>query len=294
MEVISRTFDFHNVAQGTYLVSARIDGAGTRLTQTAGTIGVQPAVLFDGIVMHVELKPGSKPGDATFSLTCRDVSAAMDREERIAEHTAEPDGIVALQLIARYAQYGLVPEVIPPASFDVPVPTDRTPVQRSTDFQHLVEMAKRYAYVFFVTPGPLPGMNHAYWGPPPRMDIPQPALSVDLGPDSNLKSINFQFDAAAATKVEGKVPDRSNNRTSTIRVATSTRPGQSSCAAEGAGIAPGLHRRPALSCRWASVFHTTEPTLRSSSGNTSFPCGAESGACIREPPTDIRPARCRS
>ncbi len=37
MEVISRTFDFHNVAQGTYLVRARIDGAETRLTQTAGT-----------------------------------------------------------------------------------------------------------------------------------------------------------------------------------------------------------------------------------------------------------------
>jgi hypothetical protein len=188
------------------------------------TIGVVPEVLFDGIITHQQLNPAPKPGDTTFTVTGEDVSVAMDREEKAIEHTAQPETVIAYKIIGSYPQFGFIPEVIPPPSFDAPVPAERTPVQRATDLGYLVEMAKRYAYVFFVTPGPVPGSNLAYWGPPPRVGLPQPAISVDLGPDTNVKSISFQNNEAQATAVQGSVQDRQTNTTVPVRTFTSTRP----------------------------------------------------------------------
>jgi hypothetical protein len=188
------------------------------------TIGVVPEVLFDGIITHQQLNPAQKPGESTFTITGEDVSVAMDRHEKVVEHTAQPEMVVALKIINSYPQFGFIPEVIPPPSFEAPVPVERTPVQRATDLGHLVDMATRYAYVFFVTPGPAVGMNRAYWGPPPRLGAPQPALSVDLGPDTNVKTISFQNNATDATVVEGAVQDRQTNATVPIRTVTSTRP----------------------------------------------------------------------
>lgn len=188
------------------------------------TLGVAPEVLFDGIVTHVQLNPSAKPGETTFAITGKDVSVAMDREEKTVEHPAQPESVIALKLIAMYAQYGLVPMVIPPPALDAPVPVDRTPVQRATDFGYLTEMAERYAYVFFVTPGPAPGMNQAYWGPPPRLSLPQPALSVGLGPDTNVTSISFQNEESEAATVQGVVQDRQTNTTIPVRTFMGTRP----------------------------------------------------------------------
>ena len=40
-----------------------------------------------------------------------------------------------------------------------------------------VRMAARHGYVFYISPGPLPGMNTGYWGPPIRIGVPQPAIT---------------------------------------------------------------------------------------------------------------------
>jgi hypothetical protein len=188
------------------------------------TVGVVPEVLFDGIITHQQLSPAQKPGESTFTVTGEDVTVAMDRVEKTVEHPAQPESVIALKIIASYAQFGLIPEVIPPPSFEAPVPVERTPVQRATDLGYLVEMAERYAYVFFVTPGPVAGANRAYWGPPPRLTVPQPAISVDLGPDTNVSSISFQNSEAEATAVQGVVQDRQTNTTVPIRTVASTRP----------------------------------------------------------------------
>jgi hypothetical protein len=183
-----------------------------------------PEVLFDGIITQQQLDPGQKPGEATFTITGEDVSLAMDRAEKVVEHPGQPETVIALKIISSYAQFGLIPEVIPPPSLEAPLPVDRTPVQRATDLGYLVEMAARYAYVFFVVPGPAPGMNSAYWGPPPRVGLPQPAISVNLGPDTNISNISFQNDAADAANVEGTVQDRQTNTAVPVQTATSLQP----------------------------------------------------------------------
>jgi hypothetical protein len=172
------------------------------------TLNGVPNVLVDGVITHRELTPGTTPGTATYTVTGEDVSVMMDLEERIAEYPAQDESAIATRLILGYARFGLVPRVIPPPVADLPLPVERVPVQRGTDLAHLTTMARRFGYVFYVTPGPEPLVNTAYWGPPVRVGTPAPALSVGLGPASNVEQISFRSDALAVTEVYGEVQDR--------------------------------------------------------------------------------------
>jgi hypothetical protein len=48
--------------------------------------------------------------------------------------------------------------------------------------------------VFYIDPGPDPGVSKAYWGPQAKFGIPQPALSVDMDAYTNVESLRFSFD----------------------------------------------------------------------------------------------------
>ncbi|QSQ27587.1 hypothetical protein JY651_22905 [Pyxidicoccus parkwayensis] len=168
------------------------------------TFNVVPQVLFDGIITHRQLTPSEQPGASTLTVTGEDVSTMMDLEQKVHEHPAQVEPLIALQLIARYAKYQMVPMVLPPPTLDVPLPIVRTPVFRGTDYAYLQEMARRFGYVFYVEPGPAPLMNKAYWGPPVRTGVPQRALSVNMGADTNVNNISFQYNALEPTTVSGK------------------------------------------------------------------------------------------
>ena len=188
------------------------------------SFGVVPAVLMDGVITHLELSPGDQGGTSTFTVTGEDVSVMMDLEEKSVEHPAQDETIIANKLILSYAQYGLLPTVIPPTVIDPPIPIERVPVQQGTDLQHLQRMAERYGYVFFVTPGPVPFVNTAYWGPPPRLSVPQRALTVDMGPETNVESIGFRNNSLGPAMVAGKVQDRTTNQAVPVQTFASTRP----------------------------------------------------------------------
>jgi hypothetical protein len=188
------------------------------------TFGVVPRVLMDGVITHQELSPSNQPGATTLTVTGEDVSVMMDLEEKSVEHPAQDETIIANKIILTYAQFGMIPLVIPPTVIDPPIPIDRTPVQRGTDLQYLAEMAERHAYVFYVTAGPAPLVNTAYWGPPKRVDVPQRALSMNLGPETNLTSLSFRNNALAPTLVSGTVQDRQTNQAVPVQTFASTRP----------------------------------------------------------------------
>jgi hypothetical protein len=186
--------------------------------------GALPQVLMDGLITNQQLQPGDQPGSATLTITGEDVSVAMDREEKSVEHPAQPEAVIALKIIAGYAQYGLIPVVIPPPTIDAPLPTERIPVQQATDLAYLRQMAERFAYVFYVMPGPAPLTNTAYWGPPVRIGVPQRALTVNMGSATNVTSINFQHDPLTATTLTGQVQDRSTGQRIPVRSFASLRP----------------------------------------------------------------------
>ena len=188
------------------------------------TFNAIPRVLMDGIITHQQMSPSDKPGKSTFTITGEDVSVMMDREEKSVQHPAQDETLIALKLIASYAQYGLIPMVIPPLVIDPPIPIERVPVQQGTDLQYLKQMAARYAYVFYVKPGPAPLTNIAYWGPPERLGLPQPALTINMGQETNVESFNVNNNALEPTLVEGQVQDRTTNQSLPVQTFASLRP----------------------------------------------------------------------
>jgi hypothetical protein len=186
--------------------------------------GAVPRVLMDGVITHRELTPGSSPGAGTLTVTGEDVSVMMDLEEKSVEHPAQDETVIANLLIAGYPTFGLIPMVIPPPVVDPPIPIERVPVQRGTDLAYLNQMARRFGYVFYVLAGPAPMANVAYWGPPVRVGVPQRALSVDLGAETNVEQITFRSDGLAPTQVVGRTQDRLTNQAVPVRSFGSLRP----------------------------------------------------------------------
>jgi hypothetical protein len=188
------------------------------------TFGAVPRVLIDGVITHQQLTPSQQPGASTFTITGEDVSLMMDREEKSVEHPAQDETIIALKLIASYARYGLIPMVIPPLVIDPPIPIERIPVQQGTDLDYLRRMAARHAYVFYVLPGPAPFTNRAYWGPPVRLGVPQPALTINMAADTNVESFSVRNNPLEPTLVDGQVQDRTTNQTVPVKTFASLRP----------------------------------------------------------------------
>lgn len=169
--------------------------------------GVVPKVLIDGIITHQQLNPSNEPGQSTLTITGEDVSVMMDMEEKSETHPNQPDTAIVTKIILSYAQYGLIPKVVPPASMDVPLEIDRIPSQHGTDLAYILELAKLHDYVFYVEPTAVPSVNTAYWGPSNRIGVPQRALSVNMGPETNVDSIDFQYNSLKPTVVSGSVQD---------------------------------------------------------------------------------------
>jgi len=178
--------------------------------------GLLPEVLIDGVITQISLTPSDEPGASTLTATGEDVSVMMDLIQLKMPYPAMNEGAIAAVVIARYAAYGLVPAVVPPFMIDVPVPTRRIPQQNGTDLEFLRTLAQRYSYVFYVEPTAVPMVNKAYWGPPVHAGIPQPALSVNMGPATNVASITFSYNALSPTMIVDLQQDPDTNVTTPV------------------------------------------------------------------------------
>ncbi|WP_327256222.1 hypothetical protein [Streptomyces sp. NBC_01244] len=187
-------------------------------------LGAVPFVLSDGIVTEVKLTPGDGPGAATLSVTGEDVSYLLDREERDVEHPAMDAYAQVLRVLAPYATHGIVPRAVPSPVADPPLPIDRIPTQHGTDLAHLAALARDHGHVAYAMPGPAPGTSTFYWGPAVRGGPPQPALSVDLGPQTNVTEIHFRTEALGPIAVEGRVMDRQTGLAVPVMVPLGVRP----------------------------------------------------------------------
>jgi hypothetical protein len=115
-------------------------------------------------------------------------------EEKSVTYPNQPDFLIVTRLIANYATYGLVPIVTP--TTDVPIQLERIPSQQGTDLTYIQELARRNGFVFYIEPTMVPAVNTAYWGPDNRLGLPQSALTLNMGSDTNVDSpINFSFNA---------------------------------------------------------------------------------------------------
>jgi len=165
------------------------------------TVNGTPDVLMDGVITNQEVSPGGEPGKATLTVTGEDLSHVLDLIDftGVPYPAMPPEARVPL-IIAKYAFLGMIPMVIPSILLDVPIPVFRIPRHQGTDLAYINQLADEVGYVFYIDPGPQPGMNVAYWGPEIKVGAPQPALAVnqDIG-GNNVESLSFNFDNKSKT-----------------------------------------------------------------------------------------------
>lgn len=166
-------------------------------------VGGFPRVLIDGYVTGRQLAPGGGPGGTTFTVSGEDVSVKMNMLEISFEYPNLGDFLIVEAVLAKYLAFKIVPDAQPTVT-DV-VPLDFVPQQNGTDRQYLQQLATKHAYRFYIVPGPSAGWNRAYWGPPVLSGTPQKALTVDMGPGTNVESISFSENALAPTMTYGTV-----------------------------------------------------------------------------------------
>lgn len=171
------------------------------------TFGVVPYVLMDGIITDQQFAPTLQPGSSTITLTGEDLSYWMDREEVSTAYPAQSVEAIVRTVLGKYSAYGIQADVRSAPTRSPRLASDRQSNQVETDLAYVQKLANHYQYVFYVSPGPTPGQSTAYWGPRIRPGLPQPALSFNQGPISNVDSLNFQNSTLQARRVAGYLQD---------------------------------------------------------------------------------------
>jgi len=155
------------------------------------TMGARAEPIVDGMATTVNMTPGAG-GVGRVTVRGKDMSALMDVIEfNGIPYPAMPPSVRVLLMLAKYAALGIVPLVIPSIVDTPPLPTERIPIHRGTDYAYIKQLANDVGHVFYLT---LPGTSTAYWGPEIRIGIPQPALSAGMDAKTNVEDISFDFD----------------------------------------------------------------------------------------------------
>lgn len=163
------------------------------------TLNGLPKVLADGPIKRQDVVASANPGENRLTITGEDVSGYMD----VIDFTGfsflamPPFARVAL-MMAKYAMFGVIPVPIPAKFQSIDNPIDKYAHQQGTDFQYATQLAQDVGHEFYITPGPAPGTNTAYWGPQLRIGMPQPAFTIDMDHASNIDTMSFSADGNAA------------------------------------------------------------------------------------------------
>ena len=221
-------------------------------------MGVLPDVLIDGVITSHQVMPSNRPGESTLHITGEDISLMLDLDDRSETHPNQPDSIIVTKLLAKYAKFGIVPNVTP--TTDVPIEINRVPSQQGTDLSYIRRLAQRNGFVFHIEPTPAPGVSQAYWGLDNRLGAAQPALAMNLGPQTNVDTpINFHFNALGPVAPRVTVLEPITKTAITIPAPS--------------GLRPPLALRPAASLRTSvsrqsANLDTAQGLLRAQSSTT--------------------------
>ena len=163
------------------------------------TVNGSPQVLMDGVTTMIQVTPGGPAGHSTLTVTGEDLTKMMDAnliDFSGLPYPAMPAEARVALIIAKYAMFGMIPLVIPSLFTDLPLPIERLPTHQGSDLEYVRKLASEAGYVFYIDPGPVPGVNTAYWGPEIKVGPPQPALNLDMDAHTNVESLNFNFKTA--------------------------------------------------------------------------------------------------
>lgn len=167
------------------------------------TLKGTPQVVMDGVITRHMISPSNEPGRSVLSVIGEDLTRMMDLDDLSGKPYPAMTSEARIALIlSKYSHYGMVPLIIPGLFVDVPIPTNYIPQQQGTDLQYIHQLATEAGYIFYIEPGPRPGMNIAYWGPEIKIGAVQPALSINMDAQTNVDSLNFTFDGFSSTRYD--------------------------------------------------------------------------------------------
>ena len=158
------------------------------------TVNGNTEVLMDGVMTNHEIRPGADASHSVLSVIGEDLTKVMDYIDfsGFPFPGMPPEARVGLILL-KYSWLGIIPLVIPSVLIDIPIPTDRVPEQQGKDLQYIRSLAEEVGYVFYIVPGPEPGMSVAYWGPEIKVGAPQKALNINMDAATNIENVSCSF-----------------------------------------------------------------------------------------------------
>jgi hypothetical protein len=164
------------------------------------TVNGTPEVLMDGVITEQKVAPGAEAGHSTLTIRGVDLTAVMNLIPFDGfPFPAMPVAARVALIILKYAMFGIIPLVIPPILVDVPIPVEGIPRQQGTDLEYINQLAHEVGYIFYITPGPVPGTNKAYFGPEIKVGVPQPALNINMDAHTNVEDLSFNFNSEKTT-----------------------------------------------------------------------------------------------
>ena len=152
--------------------------------------------LIDGLIVGNRFEMKADPDHSKMTLIVQDDSVQLNRDEKVAlfEDMAPQDIVARL-----FADAGFTAEVDP-----VPDPgasLQRVVVQRGSNMQLLLELARRYGMFTYVRPGDTPGASVGMFKRQQfaAADLPEILL---VGNQRNVSSFSAEFDALRPTKAQ--------------------------------------------------------------------------------------------
>jgi hypothetical protein len=159
------------------------------------TVNGSANVLIDGVITQNEITPGDKGSNSTLTLYGKDLTALMNQVNWSGfPFPACPREARVALLLAKYAMFGVIPLIIPSILFDISLPIESIPAQQGSDLDYIKQLASEAGYVFYISAGPRPSMNTAYWGPQVKIGPVQSALNIDMDAYTNVESMHFKLD----------------------------------------------------------------------------------------------------
>jgi hypothetical protein len=182
--------------------------------------GARAQVLIDGQITNLQSVPSNEPGRSTLHVIGEDLSVAMSLEDQNKSHPNQKDSTIVSEILSRA---GFTPDVA--KTDDTPNDRERVPTQQCSNLRYVRNLAQRNGYVFYVEPTDVPGKPMAYWGPEQRSRPPQPPLTMNMGPETNVdRPINFQYNGLGPVETQVTIIDSSTGQPQSIQAPTTQQP----------------------------------------------------------------------
>jgi hypothetical protein len=179
--------------------------------------------LIDGVITRYQMLPGDQAGRSTLQVTGEDISLKLDLIEKNDVYRNVCDSNIVEEILKHYATWGIEPKI--ETTSEVPNEIQRVTIQNGTDLAFIRQLASRNRFIFYVEPGEDPGFSKAYWGQEKRSGKPQPAMTMNMGPYSNVEApLNFDFNSLDPVEPEVRFIDYANYQTISVPPLTTSLP----------------------------------------------------------------------